>query len=187
MRIILSYILVLILAFSCSDTPDVPKADVYEIRNIGELATTEYTVGKIIKLDDEASEWYKYGDRKILISTKAKIKAGIDLTQIQDNDIQISGNKIIITLPPAKIISFSMDPKDIETEMESINGFRDKFTQQEKIAFLKQGEASIKKDIAETGIIKDANDNAILFLEDFYKNIGFDEVIVKPTIRQNEP
>lgn len=184
MKFILFFILILIVASSCSDTPDIPKADVYEIRNIGELSTTEYTIGKIVKVDDVDSDWYwvgKYGDRKILISTKAKVKAGIDMTQIKDDDIRISGNKIVITLPPAKIISFSMDPKDIETKMESINGFRDKFTQQEKNAFLKQGEASIKRDLAETGIIKDANDNAALFLEDFYKNLGFEEVIVQPT------
>ena len=71
-----------------------------------------------------------------------------------------------------------MDPNDVKTEMEEINGFRHNFTQQEKNAFLKQGEAAIKKNLAETGIIKDANDNVTVFLQDFYKKLGFKEVIV---------
>ena len=115
------------LFFACSEEKEVPSADVYEIRNIGELSTTEYTIGKIVKLDDEAQEWYKYGDRKILISTKAKIKAGVDLTEIKDGDIEVSGSKIIIKLPPAEITSFTMDPEHIHTEMEEVNGFRDDF------------------------------------------------------------
>ncbi|MBL1279723.1 MAG: DUF4230 domain-containing protein [Fluviicola sp.] len=193
MKQLFFYIALTFLFFACSEEEKIPSANVYEIRNIGELATTEYTVGKIVKLDDsgENYEWlskdfYKIGDRKILISTKAKIKAGVDLTQIKDGDIEISGNKIVITLPPAKIISFSMDPAHIHTEMEDVSGTRDEFTQQEKNEFLKQGEKAIREDLAETGILKDANDNAVAFLEDFYENLGFEEVIVKPTKGSNE-
>ena len=40
--------------------------------------------------------------------------------------------------------------------------------------------------MVETGIIKDANDNAIAFLENFYKNLGYDEVIVNTTPGDNE-
>src|SRR5690606_36117880 len=98
----------------------VPKAEVYEIRNIGELSTTEYTVGKIVKLDDKAEEWYKFGDRKLLIHCKAKIKAGVDLSKIKDGDIKVSGNTIEITLPPAKITTFSKDPNIIRTEIERV-------------------------------------------------------------------
>ena len=39
---------------SCSQEKEIRNVDIYEIKNIGELSTTEYTVGKIIKLNDEA-------------------------------------------------------------------------------------------------------------------------------------
>ncbi|HIP32879.1 MAG TPA: DUF4230 domain-containing protein [Crocinitomicaceae bacterium] len=187
MKQLIFYFFLFFILFSCSEDDKLPNPNVYEIRNIGELSTTEYTVGKIVQLDDKATEWYKYGDRKILISTKAKIKAGIDLTQIKEGDIEVSGTKIIITLPPAKVTSFSMDSEHVHTEMEEINGFRQEFTQQEKNAFLKQGEAAIKRDIADTGILQDANDNAIVFLKDFYKNLGYEEVIVQPTTLSDAP
>lgn len=166
---------------SCSEDKALPEVEVYEIRNIGELSTTEYTVGKIIKLDDKAKEgeWYKYGDRKILINCKAKVKAGVDLSKIKDGDITVSGNTLTITIPPAEITSFTMDSKHIQTEMESVSGFRDGFTHTEKSRFLKQGEIAIREEILYTDIIKDAQMNAEVFLNDFYKQLGFEKVIIK--------
>jgi len=186
MKIQFLNIVLLFLLFSCAEQSPVPKAEVYEIRNIGELSTTEYTVGKIVKLDDEAEEWYKFGDRKLLIHCKAKIKAGVDLSKLKDGDIKVSGKTIEITLPPAKIITFSMDPNLVRTEMESVTGLRSNFTQSEKNSFLKQGEEAIKKDILETGILRDAEANAEAFLTDFYEQMGFEKVTVKRTTVEDE-
>lgn len=180
------------LLLSCAEEK-LPDERIYEVRNIGLLSTTEYTVGKIIRLSDEFkeedSEWYeyykKYGERKILISCRAKVKAGIDLTELQEGDIVINGSTIEITLPPAKITTFSMDPSDIHTEMESITGLRSSFSQEEKNAFLKQGEAAIRKDLASTGILNDANENAVAFLKEFYEQMGYKKVIVH-TSKEND-
>lgn len=186
MKNLFSNIILLFFLFSCTEETPLPETEVYEIRNIGELSTTEYTVGKIVKLDDKAEEWYKLGDRKILIHCKAKIKAGVDLSKIKDGDIKLSGSTIEITLPPAQINSFSMDPNLVRTEMESVTGLRSSFTQSEKNSFLKQGEEAIRKDILSTGILKDASMNAEAFLIDFYEQMGFEKVIVKQTILKDE-
>lgn len=169
-----------ILLFACQDEKKLPDEDVFEIRNIGELSTSEYTIGKIIKLDDTGTDWYKYGERKILISCKAKVKAGIDLSELKEGDIKVKGNNIEIKLPPAKITSFVIDPKQVHTEMEGISGFRDEFTQTEKNNFMKQGEKAIREDLEATNILSDAEKNAITFIENFYKQMGYDKVTVTP-------
>ena len=167
------------LISSCGEeTKEPPKADVYEVKNIGLLSTCEYTIGKIIKLTDPP-EWYKIGDRKILMSCKAKIKAGVDLKKIQDGDITVAGNTITIVLPPAEMTSFTMDPKLTHTEMESVSGLRQGFSQSEKYNYMRQGEAAIRRDMKDTKILKDAEDNAATFLKDFYEQMGYEEVIVK--------
>lgn len=164
---------------SCGEeTKEPPKADVYEIKNIGLLSTSEYTIGKIIKLTDEG-EWYALGDRKILMSCKAKIKAGVDLEKIKEGDITVSGNTITIVLPPAEMTSFTMDPKLTHTEMESVSGLRQSFSQSEKYKYMKQAEAAIRRDMNDTNILKDAENNAAMFLEDFYEQMGFEKVIVE--------
>lgn len=169
--------LIIFIAVGCSDDKKIPQTDVYEIKNIGILSTSEYTIGKIVKLDDN-KEWYKLGDRKILISVKAKVKAGVNLMEIKKSDIHINGDKIEIILPPVQITSFNMDPSTVHTEMEDVNGFRMSFTQEEKIKILRLGEKSIRDNLKEIGIYKDAEKNAIAFTQDFYKQLGYSEVNV---------
>lgn len=159
---------------------------VFEIRNIGELSTTEYTIGKIVKLDDSSGFWYKIGDRKILIRCQARVKAGYDLSEIKKKSIKIHGDRIEVTLPPAKITNFYMDPNQTVTEMQSISGLRHDFTQKEKLAFMQQGEAAIRKELPKTSILEDAEKGAVVFLTDFYKNLGFKEVIIQTTEADEE-
>lgn len=177
-------IISLLLLAGCSGEVRPMHENVYEIRDIGELSTSEYTIGKMVKVDDADSSWYwigKYGDRKILINTKAKVKAGVDLSKIKEDDITVKGNSITIKLPPAEITSFSMDPKYTYTEMESVNGFRDKFTQKEKNTFMRQGEDAIRDELKNVGILQDAEKNAEEFIKDFYKQLGYKRVIIKKT------
>ena len=59
MKSILIHLVIVFLIMSCSQEKEIRNVDIYEIKNIGDLSTTEYTVGKIIKLNDEANEWLK--------------------------------------------------------------------------------------------------------------------------------
>ena len=172
-------LLVLFLA-SCGDEKEVHETEIYQIRSIGTLATTEYTLGKIIHWNDEG-EWYKFGDRKILLSCKATVKAGVNLNKIKESDIEVEGNKITIQLPPPEIVSFEMDPDLIRTEMTDVNGFRSDFSQVEKSKVLQKGEESIRKDLRKLHILDEAEQNAKIFIVDFYKNLGFEQVIVHET------
>lgn len=171
-----------LLVFTSCGTDDDPvrNSEIYEIRSIGTLSTSEYTVSKIIKLNDKG-DWYTWGDRKILISCKAKIKAGVNLNRLAPEDIKVEGKKITIELPEAEIISFEMNPDQIKTEMIDVSGFRADFSQKEKNHILQLGEKSIRKDLKQLNILQDAETNAIIFLTDFYKNLGFEEIIIHGT------
>lgn len=165
------------LLFSCGNKANEKKTDVYSIRNIGALSTTEYTIGKVVKLQDNQA-WYKFGDRRILISCKATIKAGVDLNQISDGDIVVKGNTLTVNLPAVAILSFDMDPNTTHTEVEDINGFRQAFTQQEKNQILVLGEKSIRANLKETKILVTAERNAAIFVKDFYQQLGYEHVVV---------
>lgn len=165
---------------SCGDEKEVRETEIYEIRSIGTLSTTEYTLGKIIHWNDEG-EWYTYGDRKILLSCKATVKAGVNLNSIKESDISVDGKKITIQLPPPEIVSFEMNPDLVRTEMTDVNGFRSDFSQVDKSKVLQKGEESIRKDLQKLNILDEAEQNAKIFIVDFYKNLGFEQVIVHET------
>ncbi|WP_343637054.1 DUF4230 domain-containing protein [Fluviicola sp.] len=172
--------LMLLMLASCGDEKEVHETEIYQIRAIGTLSTMEYTLGKVIHWDDKG-EWYTFGDRKILLSCKAVVKAGVNLGAIKESDIEVKGNQITIQLPPPEIVSFEMDPDLVRTEMTDVNGFRSDFSQVDKSKVLQKGEESIRKDLKKLNILDEAEQNAKIFIIDFYKNLGFEQVIVHET------
>lgn len=179
MRIFLVFILSIIL-LSCKSDVQKPdnKQEIYSIQTIGELATAEYTYGKILELNDEA-DWYKVGNRRILINVRAKVKAGVDLTKLSKNDIKlIDENSVRITLPEPEILSFDLNQTDVNTVIQDVSGFRFDFSQEEKLKILKLGEQEIRKQMLESTILIDARINARVFVEDFYTENGFKSVEV---------
>ncbi len=176
------YFLLFGFLWACTDDTTLPKPEVFQIKEIGELSTTEYIFSKVLRVDDPG-EWYKFGNRKILISCKAKVKAGINLKAIQKNDIVVNGDEVSIRLPRPKITSFNMDPNSVRTEVVDVDGFRDDFNQEDINHILQMGEKSIRAALNETGIYAEAEKNAIAFVQEFYKQLGYAKVTVE--IKEN--
>lgn len=61
--------------FSCSLWEKEKEINViHHLQNMADMATVEFVVSKVVKVND-VPDWYKYGDHKLLISCKARIKA----------------------------------------------------------------------------------------------------------------
>lgn len=142
------------------------------LRDMSDLATVEYTVTKIIKASDNKT-WYKLGNRKILMSCEAHIKAGIDMSLINESSFKISEKKIEVRLPQPRIISFSIPPEAIKTEYEEVGPFRDKFKTQDRDALAVQAQNQIKNSIDSLGILNQAKANTSLFVTNFLKKLGY--------------
>jgi len=162
------------LLLACQQKPK-PEDMVLQLRELNELATVEYTVSKIVKASDDQT-WYKVGDRKILMSCRAAVRAGIDISKLQSTDIEVSGKSISLQLPPAEILSVSIRPEDIRTEFEEVGIFRSDFTAAEKNQIMASGEAQIRQQVASTDILRDAETQASLLLGNFLRSLGFTEV-----------
>lgn len=160
---------------------------VLQLRELNELATVEYTVSKIVKASDDQT-WYKVGDRKILMSCRATVRAGIDLTQLTPDAIRVDGKKVSIDLPSAQILSVSIKPEEVRTEFEEVGLFRSDFTAEERNGLMAQGEAQIRRQAAETNIVRDAESQAGIALGNFFRSLGFREVSIRfPSPSRNTP
>ena len=168
--------------FSCKQDISYKQMEeqVGKITSLTELGTVEYVVTKIVKANDDAT-WYKFGDRKILFSCKAILKAGIDLSKLEDSDIQVNTEEktITITLPNAELLSVNLKPENIKLIYEKTSITRSSFSNKERDAVLAQGEADILKSVPDMGIFDDAENNAKLFLEAFFKQAGFANVNIE--------
>lgn len=145
------------------------------LQEMQELATVEYTISKVVKASDDQT-WYKWGDRKILITCEATVKAGIDMKGLSENSISRSGKNLRITLPPPQILSVNLPPEGIQVAFENIAFFRTSFTNAERDDLLKQAEEQIRNSGNELGILEQAKNNTQLFLSKFLLQLGFEKV-----------
>jgi hypothetical protein len=135
-------------------------------------------VSKIVKASDDQT-WYKVGDRKILMSCRATVKAGIDLNQLSPEAIQVDGKKISVDLPSARVLSVDIKPEEVRTEFEEVGLFRSDFTAAERNSLMAQGEVQIRRQVGETGILRDAESQAGIALGNFFRSLGFSEVSIR--------
>jgi hypothetical protein len=154
-----------------------PLDQVIKIKDLNQLGTVEYKVSKIISGTDDLT-WYKVGNRKILFSCEAIVKAGIDFSKLKKEDIQISDKTVSLKMPKAEIIYVKIDHNNIKEEFKETGFFRDEFTNSEKEALLRLGEESINKALPDMGILKEAEKNATLFINSFLRSAGFTDVTI---------
>ena len=146
------------------------------LTEMAELGAVEYTITKIIKASD--TKFYTIGDRKILFSCRATMKAGIDMTEFSQENVEIDGNHITITLPQPKVLSFNMPPEQARLEYEKVGALRFDFTAADRNDLLRQGEEAILADAPNLGILADAEANAKMFFEALLTQVGFEKINV---------
>lgn len=146
---------------------------------MADLGSVEYTVKKVIKAN-HVGEWYKIGDRKILFSCTAYLKAGIDLSSFSMQNVIIDESKkeATITLPHAKLLSLNMPANETVLVYDQVSFLRSNFSAEERNMLLRQGEQDILNNINEIGIIQDAEANASDFFTAMLKQMGFESIIV---------
>lgn len=151
-----------------------------EITDMAELGTVEYTVTKIVQSKDD-DKWYKIGDRRVLFSCTAYLKAGIDMSQFDPSNIDIheESKSVTITLPKAQLLSFNMPPEKCKLEYEKVGFFRSNFTSSDRNQLLKLGEKQIRAGIPEMGIYQEAEAVATLFFRSIFQELGFENITIK--------
>lgn len=172
---IISAIVLLVSLSGCSTPPPTSAETVAALQNIQELATVQYTVTKVVKANDNTS-WYKPGDRKILITCQASIKAGIDLKKLSASDISVSGKTIRLQLPAPQILSVNLPPENIKVAYEDVGIFRSSFSSAEKDALMAQAEKQMWGAGQSLGIITQAQLNTQTVITNLLLQLGFEKV-----------
>ena len=168
---------ILIAGFGCSAPKEEPRPVVFSLQQIGKLATAEYQITRIVKAADNQT-WYKWGDRKILISCAASVKAGIDFTQLKPQHVNQKEGKIFVQLPPPQILSLNLPPEGIKVAYTDVSVFRDPFSSSEINAIMQTAERQIQRQLTALDILTTARTNATAFVTRFLNGAGFNEVYV---------
>ena len=174
-------LLTALMLSGCADRvpEDTTQREIEAISQMRELSLVEYRVRKIVKANDEG-EWYKIGDRKILLSCTAYLKAGIDLSGFSAENVDINrlDGSVTVTVPHAKLLSLDMPASEIREEYDHVTMLRHSFSAEERNALLRQGEKQIRDSVPSLGILEKAEENARRFFESVFTKMGFTSVEV---------
>ena len=174
-------LLTIFMVPGCSERvpEDTTQREIEAISQMRELSLVEYRVRKIVKANDEG-EWYKIGDRKILLSCTAYLKAGIDLGGFSSGNVDINrmDGSVTVTVPHAKLLSLDIPASEIREEYDHVTMLRHSFSAEERNALLRQGEKQIRSSVPSLGILEKAEENARRFFESVFTKMGFTSVEV---------
>ncbi len=168
-------ILTLLLLGSCQQKKRRTHDVMLMVKESGRLVTAEYTLSKIIKASDDQT-WYKIGNRKILMSCEAAVKAGIDLQQVTEKDMDIQKDSISLRLPRAQFFSLHLPPDKIQVQYQEVDLLRDPFSAAEREQLLAQAEVQVRQIVDSLGILKTAEANGALYLQRLLNYAGFEKV-----------
>lgn len=153
---------------------------VKKIQKISELSTIKYITEVIIP----ASKDGLIGRSRLLYIARGEVKAGIDLKQMNEENIKIDpkNRTIEVLLPPPQILNKKIDVNNSNVYEYRKGWFNLDADIAHKLQTQAQRDALKKITVAacKSGIIESANDSAELFIESILKEIGdYNSVNVK--------
>ena len=142
-----------------------------KVQTLSQFVTVKYSLEKVVEYDD--AKWY--GQSRVLLVAHGVVKAGIDLSQMAPGDIQISGKKISLTLPRARITDTYLDDHHTEILDHSTGAFRlfDKDLEQHA---RQQAVDELRLAASQNGILNDAAEKGRAQLTILLYQLGFTDI-----------
>lgn len=176
-----SLIAVALVFSACSRSLDSKaRSRVLSLGESAELGTVEYVLNTVIRSDASFAEHLKPGKRKMLYSCTAYLKAGVDLSALDESKIRVNSaaGEAHVTLPKAKLLSCNIPEEEIVMVYSHVDFFRSAFTPEEKHDMKRKAEADILSRVPDTGIIEEAEANARQIIQLLLEPMGFSSVTV---------
>ena len=151
---------------------------IQQVQALSELVTVKYVMQKVViesAPPDSTLGQFVQGENRLLLLAQGNVKAGIDLKLLQPGDIQISGRKITIHLPPAKITDTYLDEQQTKV-IDWQRGFLRKFDKDLETTARQVAVDDIRRAARNAGILKDATERARLELAVLLNRAGYEQV-----------
>ena len=113
-------------------------------------------------------------DGKLVLIVKSKVRAGYDLSKVEENDIVFAGDTLSIKLPEPEIFDVIVNPSDWEIY------YRKGDWADEEIRNIQSGaKDEIKQDAIDYGLLEKAVSSGKESLKSLFKTLGVSEVVFK--------
>lgn len=150
---------------------------VEEIKKIGEFTTACY-YEEIVMRDSYNDTTSFLGIKsvstyEIVMIGKGRVRAGFDLSKLQEGDVNAHNDTLEIKLQPAEMFDIIMNPSDFTVEYES-GTWSHESTKKVKAEAREQ----LEKNALDYDILKKAEDFGVKRLEMLFTTFGFNEIFI---------
>jgi hypothetical protein len=112
-------------------------------------------------------------DKQLVLVSKGKVLAGIDLSLLADNNITVEKDTVAVILPKATIIETIVNPSDFEIFLE-----RGQLTNQEVTLVKLKARRKLEARALQQNILEKADAKAKAVLRNFLQSMGYKKVEV---------
>jgi hypothetical protein len=145
-----------------------------QVQTVSELVTVKYIIEKVIVLEDV--KWISgLGENRVLMVAHGIVKAGIDLSALQPGDLDVSGKKVRLRLPKARITEAYLDERQTRV-IERTTGLLRMFDKDMEQNARQNAIDDIERAARNSGILKDAETRAQAQLTQLFKQLGFESI-----------
>lgn len=149
-----------------------------QVQSLSELVTVKYVMEKTEVWNDPPQNLlaqFFSGDNHILLIAHGVVKAGVDLSQLKPEDLQVKDRTVLIKLPPARITDCYLD--DSQTKVvERKTGFLRSFDKDLEQNIRSVAIEDIRNAAGRGGIREEADKRARTVLTNLLTQVGFEKV-----------
>ena len=143
------------------------------VQDLNQLVTVRYIIDKVVLVEDV--KWY--GENRLLMVAHGVVNAGIDLSKVGADRIDVAEGRVRIRIPRPRVLDVYLDDRRTQVVERATGLLRDFDKDLEQNARV-QALDEIRLAAREGGILKDAEERARKQLESLFRAAGFTEVRV---------
>ena len=150
-----------------------------QVKDISELNTVEMYFNEIIDFKNAKlfnNFQIPFTEKSFIFTVKSKVKAGVDLSSIDEGDIAISGKSLLIRLPNPTITSKEILSYKVYDEK---NGLFNEVTTEDTLKALELFEKDMEEQALSSGIIEKSKENTKLIIRNLFLSYGFESIEIE--------
>ncbi len=156
--------------------PD-PVTIIRAVQPLARLETIQYSVEKVITGETGQGIFKTFVGDKLLFIAHGTVIAGVDLGKLTLDQVEERDGAMVITLPEAEIFIASLDNEQSYI-YDRQTGIFSKGNPQLETEVRRAAEKEIETAAVNDGILDQAAQNAVTFLNEFLDSLGYDNVLV---------
>ena len=150
-----------------------------QVKDISELNTVEMYFNEIIDFKNAKlfnNFQIPFTEKSFIFTVKSKVKAGVDLSGIEEGDIAISGKSLLIQLPNPTITSKEILSYKVYDEK---NGLFNEVTTEDTLKALELFEKDMEEQALSSGIIEKSKENTEHIIRNLFLSYGFESIEIE--------